>query len=103
MHIEKSEVADAIKNMESIATDYCKAETEWRNGGKDRYPQLYHCNEAEERIATAKSSTINDAIMKLEYGVEMMEEFTAPFNDGVSDSFFEIVKAALSDLRRLTN
>jgi len=55
----------------------------------------------QKKIATAQAKNINDAILKLEYGVDMMHEFTVL--DEMGQEWFDIIKAALSDFRRLSN
>ncbi|MEI8396831.1 MAG: hypothetical protein WCF85_19015 [Rhodospirillaceae bacterium] len=98
MNIEQSPVVSAIKAFDQSCTDAMNAVISFYRTGAT--PDYNHADAT--LIAQATAKTINDVILKLEWGVEMMDEFTV-FDDGISDDLFETIKAALSDLRKLTN
>ena len=55
--------------------------------------------EAERKVATTPAETVNEAILKLEFGVECYEDFAVI--DADFTVYFDAIKSALVDLRRL--
>ena len=98
MNIQASAVTTAICAFEEYVKEDFAATNNWYEDGTPINVAYVDMSV----IAKAKSNNINDAILKLEYGVDMMEEFSV-FDDGISDEFFDLIKAGLSDLRKLTN